>query len=434
MAKLSTLQQAIVGVGVMNPKLNGLLTRGLLKESRSQDGYKNVGVLAQAPSTSEESFNSTESDKNPKQSLTIPMSTKHQIGGRMPTKKRVPIMSKDGKPLTPCSMAKARRLLKGGVAKKKWNKLGIFYIQLLVDTRKETPKMCIGLDTGSKFDGYAVVSKREVQQTGMAILPKLVCKKLEGRRIMRHLRRYRNTWRRQKRNDNKIKKIGWIAPSQKSKVDFRLRIISELKKIYPIWEYAIEDVSFNHYKKHWGTFFSTTEIGKNQVYTTLSSFGEIKKYKGFETASLRDRFGLTKTRKKEELIPESHAIDAMVIAMDMVGCVNSTIPSFYVWKRYELYRRQLHKKQPQKGSVRQKFGGSVLNNWLKKGDFVCGIKKDEEVFGWVCSNSNGSIGIATFDDGRKWRISEDNIIKYYSNLIQYKEVMINNKKDGGFFG
>lgn len=113
----------------------------------------------------------------------------------MPTK-RIPVVGKDGRPLTPCTPTKARKLIEGGVAVKKWSKLGIFYIQMLEDTRKEVPEMSLGIDPGSKFDGYAVVSKEEIQQTGMSILPKMVKKKIEKKRGMRRLRRSRKTWRR----------------------------------------------------------------------------------------------------------------------------------------------------------------------------------------------------------------------------------------------
>ena len=53
--------------------------------------------------------------------------------------KLVPVVSETGKPLTPTTSAKARKLLKGKVAIKRWNKTGIFYIQMIVPTREETP-------------------------------------------------------------------------------------------------------------------------------------------------------------------------------------------------------------------------------------------------------------------------------------------------------
>ena len=395
------------------------LTRELPSGSSSREGYKNVGVRAQAPTTSEEPLNSTDIVIYPKPTLATPMGTKHLGGGRMPTK-RIPVVGKDGKPLTPCTPTKARKLIEGGVAKKKWSKLGIFYIQMLEDTRKEVPEMSLGIDPGSKFDGYAVVSKEEIQQTGMSILPKMVKKK----RGMRRLRRSRKTWRRPCRFDNRKRPEGWIAPSQKSKVDFRLRIVEELRKIYPITQFAVEDVRFNHYKKRWGRYFSTVEIGKTKLYEVLSKFGKLKKYRGFETSELRKKFGLKKTTRKSDLVPEAHATDAAAIAMDMVGCINPQIMSFFAWKRYEFYRRQLHKQQPSKGGIREKYGGSVLTKYLKKGDMVSGLYKGKKVTGLACSYSKGYVGIATFKKSQRWIVPEYTIERYYSNLIQSMEIAI----------
>ena len=333
-------------------------------------------------------------------------------------------MGKDGTPLTPCTPARARKLIENSVAKKKWSKLGIFYIQMLVDTRKETPEMCVGIDPGSKFDGYAVVSEKEIQQTGMAILPKMVRKKNTNRKLMRRARRFRKTWRKQRRFDNRKKKEGWIAPSQKSKVDFRIRIVKELCNIYPITQFAVEDVRFNHYKKHWGKFFSTVEIGKTKLYDALLELGKIRKYIGAETSELREKLGLKKTTRKAELVPEAHATDAAAIAMDMIGCVNTQIMSFFAWKRYEFYRRRLHMRQPSKGGIRERYGGSVLTKGLEKGDIVSGIYKGKRVFGLACSYSRGYVGLATFQKIQKWFVPERTIERYYSNLIQNMEVII----------
>ena len=400
------------------------LTRELSFESSSREGYKNVGALVLTPSSSEEPLNSTLSERIAMPSLAAPKGTKLPVErGRMPTK-RVPVVGKDGTPLTPCTPTKARKMISGGVAEKKWSKLGIFYIQMLVDTRKETPKMCIGIDPGSKFDGYAVVSEEEIQQTGMAILPKIVRMKNENRKIMRGARRARKTWRRPCRFDNRKREEGWIAPSQKSKVNFRIRIVEELCKIYPVTQFAVEDVKFDHYRKRWGKFFSTVEIGKTKLYNALSKLGEVRKYIGVETSELRKVFGLEKTARKNELIPEAHATDAAAIAMDMVRCVNAKIMSFFVWKRYEFYRRQLHKMQPSKGGVRERYGGSVLTEELKKGDIISGMYKGKRVMGLACSYSKGYVGIATFKKSQRWKVPEHTVQKYYSNLIQNMEVAI----------
>ncbi len=43
---------------------------------------------------------------------------------------RVPVISKDGKPLMPTKPSRARRWIKEGKAIGKFNDLGIFYVQL----------------------------------------------------------------------------------------------------------------------------------------------------------------------------------------------------------------------------------------------------------------------------------------------------------------
>ncbi|TMC21759.1 MAG: hypothetical protein E6J36_11255, partial [Chloroflexi bacterium] len=43
---------------------------------------------------------------------------------------RVPVVDSRGVPLMPCTPAKARHLFKGGLARPKRNKLGLFYVQL----------------------------------------------------------------------------------------------------------------------------------------------------------------------------------------------------------------------------------------------------------------------------------------------------------------
>ncbi len=43
---------------------------------------------------------------------------------------RVPVVSVNGKPLMPTKPAKARKMMRDGVAVGKFNKLGIFYVQM----------------------------------------------------------------------------------------------------------------------------------------------------------------------------------------------------------------------------------------------------------------------------------------------------------------
>jgi hypothetical protein len=230
-------------------------------------------------------------------------------------------------------------------------------------------KLCLGLDTGSKYDGVAIVSKKKVQQTGMIELPKGVAKKIEQKRNMRRARRFRNCRRRPARFDNRNRN-GFIAPSQKSKVDFRIKIIEELMKLYPIRCFAVEDVRFNHYKKRWGKYFSTVEIDKTRLYDFLKSKGKLSLFSGVDTANLREKHDIKKTSDKRERVPTSHSTDAMVLAGKVIGLKDYQIPSFYVWKRYQYCRRQLHKFQFEKGGKRRREGWTNSLEQFKKGDIA----------------------------------------------------------------
>jgi hypothetical protein len=96
------------------------------------------------------------------------------------------VIHKDGTPITPTKPAKAKKLMKAGVAKPVWNKFGQFGIQMLVETRKETPKTAITIDNGTKFEGYSVVCGEENSINVMWKLPdkKKLVRKITEMRIL----------------------------------------------------------------------------------------------------------------------------------------------------------------------------------------------------------------------------------------------------------
>jgi len=276
--------------------------------------------------------------------------------GRIPA--LIPVLHKDGTSLTPCKPAKARKLLKGGVAEKRWNKLGQFYIQMLVETGKERPEMWLADDPGSKYDGLAIASHKQVQMAVMLELPTGIADKLTNRSQLRRARRFKLR-RRPKRFDNRHRPEGWIAPSQKAKVEFRLKVIRELCRIYPITGFVVEDVRFNHYRKHWGKNFSTVEIGKAYLYEELKKLGQLKLYEGWETQEERDVQGLKKIKSKSKRVLESHAVDAVAMLSRWLGTLDLRVPEFWVFKHPNLRRRSLHLQNPAKGGVRRVHGGTV---------------------------------------------------------------------------
>jgi len=365
------------------------LTRELGSESQVSGvgGYKNARVRDLALDNSPEPLNGMDGQKtnlSPHRNLEghSTLTGETVIG-------RVPVVSADGKPLMPCGPSKARKLLAKNLAEKCWGKLGKFYLRLKFNPKSEPNRkqhICLAVDTGSKWDGLAVISKQGVLTSGMLVLPSKVAEKLEQRRQMRRARRYRKTPRRPKRFDNRHRAEGWIAPSQKAKVDFRIKIVGELCKIYPVSQFAVEDVCFNHYKKRWGKYFSTVEIGKAKFYQHLRELGKLTLYTGVETAKYREQLGLEKKPIKRELSWNTHAVDAIAIGCAELDCENPYPPEFCVWKRFEYAKRQLHRLEPNKGGIRRRYGGSWSIPPLKKGDVV-------QYYGWLAR-------VGGFMDGR----------------------------------
>jgi hypothetical protein len=82
----------------------------------------------------------------------------------------------------PTTPARARKLITGKVAQGSFNKLGIFYLHMQVPVGQRTQPLKMAVDTGSKYEGYAVGSDREVCLKGMSKLPARVSQKMTDRR------------------------------------------------------------------------------------------------------------------------------------------------------------------------------------------------------------------------------------------------------------
>jgi hypothetical protein len=295
----------------------------------------------------------------------------------------------DGQPLTPTTPSKARKLLKGGQAKKCWSKFGTFGIQMLVPTRTETPLTVLGYDGGTKFEGIAVVSGRENPLAVKLDLPdkKNIVRKMKERRVLRRARRYRNCRRRLARFDNRSRK-GFIAPSQRVVVGSRLKVLGECFRLYPITAVGNEDVRFNHKTHRWGANFSTVEIGKAKVKAFFGNHGaQVKDFRGFETQELRKKFGYQKTSDKSADKFNAHCSDALALACE-VGLGLRVEPGCFlvVDDTYRPVRRRLHDSQPAVGGVRADYSrGTVLG--LRKG-LLIGTPRGKQ--GQLCGTNRGS--------------------------------------------
>lgn len=155
------------------------------------------------------------------------------------------VISRDGLPLMPTNRnKKIRNLLKCGLAT--IIKRIPFTVQLQYETNKQTQPISLGVDAGSKYIGIsATTAKQEVFAAEYEILSDIV-KRISERRENRRKRRQKLRYRKPRWN-NRIskKKIGWIPPSIRNKIQSHLSLISCLHKILPISNIVIEISQFN---------------------------------------------------------------------------------------------------------------------------------------------------------------------------------------------
>ena len=317
---------------------------------------------------------------------------------------RVPVVDSSGNPLMPTKASRVKKWLGSGKAIPRWSKEGIFYVQLIEEpSDKETQDMCLAIDPGSKYDGYAIVGEQEVVLQGMAVLSRLVHRRMSMRRMLRHGRRRRKCRRREARFNNRKGRSGWIAPSQLAKVQLRIRLMRRLCQLFSISDIVIEDVRFNHYRRQWDKYFSTVEIGKTKVYEAAKQLATLWLPRGWETAQARKDYSIEKCSQKSKLAPESHANDAWAMACWLFGLKpQNTTTEFYIWRRQESSKRQLHLQNPAKGGKRGVYGGTThFSSSLRKGDV---ISYRSMVTGYVSGWARGGNDVSlTGPDGRRIR-------------------------------
>ena len=129
---------------------------------------------------------------------------------------RIPVVDTRGVALMPCTPAKARHLFKSGLARPKRDKVGMFYVQLCYEQEPDNQPLVVGIDPGSKFEGFSVVGAKDTVTSLMVEAPDHVKEAIETRRAMRRARRSRK-WRRPKRFDNRLNRKERIPPSTRSR-------------------------------------------------------------------------------------------------------------------------------------------------------------------------------------------------------------------------
>lgn len=269
----------------------------------------------------------------------------------------VPVVDHTQKPLMPTTPRRARRWIKSGKATPFWQR-GVFCVRLNVEpSGRSTQPISVGIDPGSKREGFSVVSAAPTflnMQTGT---PDWVKDHVETRHQMRRARRSRKTPCRANRQN---RARGGLPPSTQARWQWKLRVCWWLKKMFPITAFVVEDVQATTKRgEHWNANFSPLEVGKQWFSSELPKLGRVATKQGWETAQLREQYGLKKSSNKTAETFSAHCVDAWVLANSWLeGQSEPEQTAILCLTPLRFHRRQLHRLQPEKGGIRKPYGGT----------------------------------------------------------------------------
>lgn len=243
---------------------------------------------------------------------------------------KVYVLNRHGRPLMPCTPAKARHLLDAGKAKVRHRTP--FTIQLLYGSTGYTQEVILGVDAGSKTIGLSAATETEELFSAEVKPRNDVVELMSARRQFRRARRNRTTRYRKPRFDNRVrsKHKGWLAPSVEVKIQEHMTAIRRACAILPVSKVVVET-------------------------------------RGYITKA---------TRENLLVLPKSHANDALAIAHGPQGFRAEHLPNIrqadrlYTIRPVRHHNRQLHKATILKGGVRK-------TNQAEK--YICGFRLYDKV-------------------------------------------------------
>lgn len=307
----------------------------------------------------------------------------------------VPVISKTGITLMPCHPARARELVHKGKAIRRF-KTGIFYIQLAEREDGDIQEIALGIDPGSKKEGFCVKSEKHTYLNLQSDAVTWVKDRMKTRREMRKARRSRNTPCRKNRFYRKGRSS---SPSTKSRWSAKLRIVEILRKLYPIKTIIVEDIKATSKKgkRKWNVSFSPLEYDKAWFYNELRSNFNLELKQGYETKDLRDALGLKKSKNKISSDWNAHCVDAWVLANWWVGGDQVNNKKVLLMTPIEFHRRQLHYLKPSRGGIRKRYGGT-MSLGFKKGSLV---KHPKHGVCYIGGNLKERLSVHCIEDGKR---------------------------------
>ncbi len=312
----------------------------------------------------------------------------------------VPVKTKDGEVLMPMHAARARKLVQRGEATPYWNN-GIYCLCLNKEpSKRDTQEIAVGVDPGSKKEGFTVKSTSHTYLNVQADAHSKVGKKVEKRRELRRTRRSRSCPNRKNRT-NRLANSARIPAGTRARWDWKLRILDWLSKLYPITYVCVEDIKARTLKraKKWNSSFSPLEVGKSWFYGEIQKRWTLFILQGWETKELRDRLGLKKSSKKLAETFDTHCVDSWCLAYHTVGGLD--VPDntdIFCIAPIPVSRRELHRQNPQKNGIRSRYGGTVLTQGLVKNTLVKHVKHGLTRLSGI--NAKGLFSIYSLDGKR----------------------------------
>ena len=155
------------------------------------------------------------------------------------------VVGSNGKPLMPCSPAKARKLLKTKSAAVLQRTP--FTIKLLHHAGGYKQPITLGVDAGSKHIGLSACTETKELYKEELTPRNDVVKLLSQRRECRRGRRYRKTRYRAPSFNNRVhsKHKGWLAPSVEVKIQEHITAIHRICRRLPVTKIVVETAEFD---------------------------------------------------------------------------------------------------------------------------------------------------------------------------------------------
>src|ERR1700678_1626758 len=321
----------------------------------------------------------------------------------------VPVLDKDKQPLMPCSEKRARLLMSRGQAVAYWQK-GIFCIKLSKQpSGKNCQPIALGVDPGSKREGYTVATEKSVILNITTNTPDWVKKHVETRRNLRRSRRQRKTpYRVCRSNRSILSKSNRIPPSTKARWGAKLRMIKFLLSIIPITICNVEDIAAltKEGKAKWNTSFSPLEVGKIWFYCEVEKIVKLIKTEGFDTYSHREKQEYKKSKNKLEYTWSAHNVDSHSLTELALGTAVKPYYGIYKIEFLEYYRRQLQVQNKLTGDIRKQYG-TTISLGMSRGSVV----KYQDKLAYLGGSSKGKVAVHSIITGKriKQHVKAENI-------------------------